>query len=83
MKKAWREACQTGIWSRSCSEAGTRGGGVPKRKGWEMEAVVLVMLLRVLVTLLTQKLNVGFRAESLEVLVVVTEATAEVHWPGC
>lgn len=58
-------------------------GGVPKRKSWEVEAVVLVTLLGVLVTLLTQKLNVGFRAESVEVLAVVTEATAGVAlaWP--
>lgn len=58
-------------------------GGVPKRKGWEAEAVVLVTLLRVLVTLLTPKLNEGFGAESVEVLAVVTEVTVEVAvaWP--
>lgn len=58
-------------------------GGVPKRKGWEAEAVVLVPLLRVLVTLLAPKLNAGFGAESVEVLAVVTEVTVEVAvaWP--
>lgn len=51
--------------------------GVPKRTGWEVEAVVLV-------TLLTRKLNTGFRAESTEVPAVVAAATAEVArvWPG-
>lgn len=58
-------------------------GGVPKRKGWEVEAVVLVTLLRVLVTLLTPKLKAGFGAESVEVLAVLTEVTVEVAvaWP--
>ena len=56
----------------------SEAGGVPKRKGWEVATVVLVMVLRVLVMLLTQKLNVGFRAESVEVLAVVTEAAAGV-----
>lgn len=53
-------------------------GGVPKRKGWEVEAVVLVTLLRVLVTLLIPKPNAGFGAESVEVLAVVMEATVGV-----
>lgn len=58
--------------------------GVPKRTGWEVEAAVLVTLLRVLVMLLTRKLNTGFRAESTEVPAVVAAATAEVArvWPG-
>lgn len=59
-------------------------GVVPNRKGWEMEVVVLVMLLMALVTLLTPKPKAGFEAESAEVLlVVVTDATVEVAlaWP--
>lgn len=55
----------------------------PKRKGWEVEVVVLVMPFMVLVTLLTPKPKAGFEAESAEVLGVVTEATVEVAlaWP--
>lgn len=51
-------------------------GGAPKRKGWAAEVVVLV-------TLLTPKLNVGFEAESVDVLAVLVGATAEVApaWP--
>lgn len=51
-------------------------GGAPKRKGCAAEVVVLV-------TLLTPKLNVGFEAESVDVLAVLTGATAEVvpAWP--
>ena len=58
-------------------------GGVPKRKGWEAEVVVLVTLPRVLVTVHTPKLNAGFGAESAEVLAVVMDTTAEVAlaWP--
>lgn len=58
-------------------------GGFPKRKGWEVEVVVLVMLFMVLVTLLTPEPKVGFGAESAEVLAVVAEATVEVAlaWP--
>lgn len=57
--------------------------GVPNRKGWEVEVVVLVMLLMALVTLLTPKPKTGFKAESAEVLVVVTDAIVEValDWP--
>ena len=58
--------------------------GDPKRKGWAVEAVGLVTLLRLLVMLLTQKRNMGFRAESTEEgPAVVAGATAEVAlvWP--
>lgn len=53
-------------------------GGAPKRKGCEVEAEVLVMLLRVLAALFTPKLKGSFKVESVEVLAVVTEATVEV-----
>lgn len=58
-------------------------GGVPKRKGWEAEAVVLVTLLGVLAAVRTPKLNAGFGAESAEALAVVMDTTAEVApaWP--
>lgn len=58
-------------------------GGVPKRKGWDVEVVVPVTLPRALVTVLTPKPKAGFEAESVEVLAVVTEATVEVAlaWP--
>lgn len=58
-------------------------GGVPKRKGWDVDVVVLVTLPMALVTVLTPKPKVGFEADSVEVLAVVTEATAEVApaWP--
>lgn len=42
-----------------------------------MEAVELVMLLTVLVTLLTPKPKTGFQVESAAVLVVVPQAAAE------
>lgn len=59
-------------------------GGFPKRKGWEVEGVVLVTLLMELVTSLTPKPKAGFEAESAEVLAVVTPATPEVApaWPA-
>lgn len=58
-------------------------GKVPKRKGLEVEVVVLVTLLMVLVTLLTPKLKAGFKVQSAEVFAVVMEATADVAltWP--
>lgn len=55
-------------------------GGVPKRKGWEVEVLVPVTLFTVLVTLFTPKPKAGFEAESVEVeaTAVVTEAAVEV-----
>lgn len=57
--------------------------GVPNRKGWEVEVVVLVMLLMALVTLLTPKPKAGFEAESAEVLAVVMDTIVVVAlaWP--
>lgn len=43
------EAAKLEYGAPSWGEAGTRSRGVPKRKGWEAEAAVLVTLLRVLV----------------------------------
>lgn len=77
MEQAWPAPAKLEYGAHGWAELAAEARGDPRRTGWAVEAVGLVMLLTVLVTLLTPKPKTGFRAESAAVLVVVPQAAAE------
>ena len=77
MEQAWPEPAKLKYGAHGWAELAAEARGNPKRTGWAVEAVELVMLLTVLVTLLTPEPKTGFRVESAAVPVVVPQAAAE------